>query len=111
MSIEEKLKKIKDRSKAFELPENEKTGVINGLLILGAAIGTFLSLQKTTSGTDTPTQCTDTTNQKVTETDIPTTGREVAFDLQSWDDHCWWDHCWWDHTWHNFTLTPPPSGG
>lgn len=113
MSLKEKLEKIKKAGikKSFELPENEKTGVVNGLLILGAAIGTLISQQQTAHSTPTPTSCTDTVNDKVTETEIPANNLDLGFVENSWQDHCWWDHCWWDHWDHwdfdQFSETAP----
>ncbi len=101
MSIIDKLKKIRETKiiTDLELPEKEKTGVLNGIVLLGAAIGTIMSLQHLTSGTDTPSSCSDTINDKVTNTEIPITGRDLGFTENSWQDHCWSDHCWCAHSW------------
>ena len=98
MGLKEKLKKIRAEAarKSFELPENEKTGVLNSILVLGAAIGALISQQQTAHSTATPTDCRDSVNQKVTETDIPTNDLNLGFTpATDWQDHCWWDH--WDH--------------
>lgn len=112
MSLKGKLRKIKHHSikKAFELPDSEKTGVVNGLLFLGAAVGALISQQHTASGTDTPTPCTDTTNTRIENTNVPTGGRDTGLVVESWNDHCWHDHCWWDHSWHDHSWSDWTKG-
>lgn len=53
MSVKDKLKKIKQMD-LWKLNDDEKTGVINGLVLLGAALGTTLSLQSHDASADAP---------------------------------------------------------
>lgn len=91
MGLKEKLEKLKESRvmKVFEVREDEKTGVLNGLLLLSAAVATLVSLQHTTSGTSTPTNCANTIDQKVTETNV--LGNDAGLDTSQWNNHCWWN--------------------
>ncbi len=90
MGLKEKLEKIKESRvmKVFEIREDEKTGVLNGLLLLSAAVATLVSLQHTASGSGTA--CTDTINQKVTDTGNQ--AKDLTLDTSQWGNHCWWNH-------------------
>ena len=83
MGLKEKLQKIK-REKPWVLPEEEKTGVVNGLIFLGTISGALMSLQNDTNATSDGSESTCESGES-SSGDIPTTG---------WKDHCWWNHCW-----------------
>lgn len=98
MSIIDKLKKIKHsqqtKNSALDLPKDEGIGVLNGLLLLSAAVGTLISIQHAADAAGTT--CTDTINQKVTDTgNTATAFNSNQAVQQSWGNHCWWN--WWAH--------------
>lgn len=110
MGLKEKLEKIRKGNllKGIELSESEKTGVLNGLLLLGAAVGALAGMSHKADATLAPTDCKDTLDQKVEQTNI--LGADQALDVSSWQDHswhdhCWWDHNWWDHSWDDYSDT------
>jgi|GEM_PF-1889184 len=105
MSILDKLKKIKDskqtKGAALEVPKDEGVGVLNGLLLLSAAVGTLISIQHAADAAGT--NCIDTVNQKVTDTgNTPEAFNGNAAVENSWGNHCWWN--WWAH--HAFGAGP-----
>ena len=95
MSLKEKINKLKKRHLKEE-PKGEKTGILDGLVVLGALAG---AIAVTSEASAAPT-CDETTHE-ITDTNL--NSDDDGIDTGSWDNHCWWDHAWWDHTWHNWS--------
>ena len=87
MGLKERLQKIK-REKPWVLPEEEKTGVINGLILIGAISSTFFSMN---------THAEDTSSVSESTCETGETHNTIPANIDDWDNHCWWDHCW--HDW------------
>lgn len=98
MILSEKIKKIRKHRLAKSL-SGEKSGVLNGLMVLGAIAGAALLASEKASAT--PPECNSPTHD-VTDTKInshnlisDTDGINTA----SWGNHYWWDHSWYNHGW------------
>lgn len=90
MGLKERLQKIK-REKPWVLPEEEKTGVINGLILIGAISGAFFALQK-----EIEAESADAASTCETENVERDDGLEEGVEGVDWSNHCWWDHNWVD---------------
>ncbi len=92
MNIHDKLKKRR-KDGFWKLSEEEKTGVINGLVLLGAVAGTLSAMHHEAHAQPT---CDDGV---ITNTNI--ISQDFGIDDIEWGNHCWWDHAWRDYDDHS----------
>lgn len=92
MPLKDKIKKLRERN----ADSNEKTGILNGLVVLGALAGALIAAG---DKAEAAPKCDSPTHEV---TDTQTTSSDGGIDTSSWDNHCWWDHSWWDHDWSNW---------
>lgn len=92
MSIKEKIRNLRKRSLTKPIA-GEKSGVLNGLVVLGAIAGSaLLASEKASAALD----CNPSTHD-IDKTNInPNDG---VIDTNSWGNHYWWDHSWYNHGW------------
>lgn len=94
MGIKDKIKNARKRRLA-DLSGSEKTGVLNGLVVLGAIAGAMVLTGKSASATACDPKTHDVTNTELSSTDGGISN--------SWNNHCWWDHSWHDHSWSDWS--------
>lgn len=106
VSVKDKLKKIKNSS-IWKLPDDEKVGVVNGLVLLGTISGALFSLHAAKEVHASAQEC-DANTGELTKSGID--AHNYGFDYSEWGNHCWWDHSWHDHSWwdHSWDNSPPP---
>ena len=94
MSLKEKIKNLRKRKPAENA--KEKTGILDGLVVLGALAGAIAVTSEASAAPtcDAETHETDNTGFEP---------RDDGIEVGSWDNHCWWDHTWWDHSWTDWT--------
>jgi len=91
MGLKDRIRKIK-RNRNWSLSEEEKTGVVNGLVLIGAVAAAFFAVQKETEAAPTDSASTCESGES---------SSNMGIVINSWQDHCWWDHCW-----HNWSDSP-----
>ena len=97
VSIHEKIKKLKKikKSEIFKAAGNEKTGVVNSLVLLGSIASFFAVVEHEVNAIDC--KCDSETGE------IEDTGLDAVLkESNNWRNHCWswgWGWCWgWVHT-------------
>ena len=93
MGIKDKVKKIKQMD-LWKPDDNEKTGVVNGLILLGAALGASLSLQGHDACADEPACSGDEWGNW---SDWTNSWSNWA-DWSNWSDWTDWGHGDWGHS-------------
>ncbi|MFH1432629.1 MAG: hypothetical protein ABIG84_05415 [archaeon] len=94
MGIRDKIKKIR-KCEIFKIAGNEKTGVVNSLVLLGS-IGALLAVVE-----HEVEAVTCDANSEISDTDLEPVGPVI--DASRWKNHCWnWSWCWsWGWGWDN----------
>lgn len=93
VGVRDRIRKIKD-SKIWKLSDDEKVGVVNGLVLLGAVSGALLSLHEVKEvHADSSPEC-DANSGEVIKSGIES--HDFGLDTSEWGNHCWWDHSWSD---------------
>lgn len=95
MSVRDKIRKIR-KSDIWKLSDDEKVGVVNGLVMLGAVSGALLSIGAAKDAHAAPSCDGD---GEVTASGEASA--DLGLDSSQWGNHCWWDHSWSD--WSNWS--------
>ncbi len=95
MSIHDKIKKLKKTKKCdiFKIAGNERTGVVNSLVMLGSVAAFISAIEHEVNA------ITCNAVGEIEDTDLSAIGPQI--DDSQWKNHCWnWSWCWcWTWSW------------
>ncbi len=95
VSVRDKIRKFR-KSDIWKLSDDEKVGVVNGLVMLGAVSGALLSISAAKDAHAAPT-CDE--NGEVTASGEASADIAGGLNYSQWGNHCWWDHSWNNNSW------------